>query len=43
MTSGRESRSLMLLTIVAALLLSLLPMPEVLLPLKPYWVALVMI
>ncbi|GMR14785.1 MAG: rod shape-determining protein MreD [Gammaproteobacteria bacterium] len=43
MRANRESRSLMLLTIVAALLLSLLPMPEVLLPLKPYWVALVMI
>lgn len=43
MTSSRESRSLIFLTIVAAMLLSLLPLPGLLEPLKPYWVALVMI
>ncbi len=43
MTSRRESRSLMLLTVAAAMALSLLPMPELLSPLKPYWVALVII
>ena len=43
MTAERESRSLIWLTIITALLLSLLPMPELLAPLKPYWVALVMI
>lgn len=43
MTPTRESRSLILLTIVAAVLLTLLPLPAVLLPLKPYWVALVVI
>jgi rod shape-determining protein MreD len=43
MRASRESRSLIVLTIVAAVLLSLLPMPELLSPLKPYWVALVMI
>jgi len=43
MSDGRESRSLIWLTIITALLLSLLPMPELLVPLKPYWVALVMI
>jgi rod shape-determining protein MreD len=43
MTSSRESRSLMLLTIAAAMVLSLLPLPELLTPLKPYWVALVVI
>lgn len=43
MTSSRESRSLMLLTVAAAMALSLLPMPEILSPLKPYWVALVII
>jgi len=43
MTSSRESRSLMLLTVAAAMALSLLPMPELLSPLKPYWVALVII
>jgi rod shape-determining protein MreD len=42
-TSRRESRSLFFLTITAAALLSLLPLPESLLPFKPYWVALVMI
>ena len=43
MTSRRESRSLIFLTIMAAVLLSLLPLPEVLLPFKPYWVAMVVI
>jgi rod shape-determining protein MreD len=43
MTSRRESRSLFFLTVIAAALLSLLPLPEMLLPFKPYWVALVMI
>ncbi len=43
MNTSRESRSVMLLTIVAAMLLSLLPLPEILVPLKPYWVALVII
>lgn len=39
----RESRSLLFLTIMAAVLLSLLPVPEILMPFKPYWVALLMI
>ena len=43
MTSRRESRSLFFLTITAAVLLSLLPLPEILLPFKPYWVAMVVI
>jgi rod shape-determining protein MreD len=43
MRTRRESRSLIFLTIVAAMLLTLLPMPELVSPLKPYWVALVMI
>ena len=43
MSSHRESRSLIFLTIAAAILLSLLPLPEMLLPFKPYWVALVVI
>ena len=43
MTSRRESRSLIFLTIMVAVLLSLVPLPEVLLPFKPYWVAMVVI
>ena len=43
MKSSRENHSLVFLTIFAAILLSLLPVPEVLLPFKPYWVALVVI
>lgn len=43
MTSTRESRSLIMLTIIAALSLSMLPLPEILSPLKPYWMALVLI
>jgi rod shape-determining protein MreD len=43
MSGLRESRSLIFLTVVAAILLSLLPLPHALLPFKPYWVALVVI
>ena len=43
MKSNRESRSLILLTIITAILLSLIPLPEVLMQFKPYWVALVVI
>lgn len=43
MSRNRESSSLIALTIVAAILLSMLPLPAVLAPLKPYWVALVVI
>jgi len=39
----RERRSLIFLTILAAILFSLIPLPEVLLPFKPYLVALVVI
>ena len=43
MKPGRESRSLIFLTIATAVLLSLVPLPGVLTPFKPYWVALVVI
>lgn len=43
MSTFGEGRRLTFLTIAAAILLSLLPVPEILLPFKPYWVALVMI
>lgn len=43
MKSRRESRSLVLLTMIAAVLLSLLPLPDALLPFSPYWVAMVVI
>ena len=43
MRPRRESRRLVLLSIIAAVLLSLLPLPDVLLPFKPYWVAMVVI
>jgi rod shape-determining protein MreD len=43
MRVGRESLRLTVLTIVAAMLLSLLPLPEALSPFKPYWIALVVI
>jgi len=43
MSANRESRSLIFLTIVAAVLLSLLPLPEMLTPFKPYWLAMVLI
>ena len=43
MKSSRESHSLIVLTILTAILLSLIPLPEVLAQFKPYWVALVVI
>lgn len=43
MRANRESRSLIFLTIMAAVLLSLLPLPEVLQQFKPYWLAMVLI
>ena len=43
MKSNRESHSLIFLTMMTAVLLSLLPLPEMLVPFKPYWVALVVI
>ncbi len=43
MKSNRESRSLIFLTLMAAVLLSLLPLPEALMPFKPYWLAMVLI
>ena len=39
----KSAFAIIILTIMAAVLLSLLPLPEVLLPLKPYWVAMVLI
>ncbi len=43
MTSMRESRGLIFLTVMAAAMLSMLPLPEVFAPFKPYWVAMVLI
>jgi rod shape-determining protein MreD len=43
MRTRRESRRLIFLTILAAVLFSLIPVPGVLLPFKPYLVALVVI
>lgn len=43
MTSRRPGRGLFYLTITMAVLLTLLPLPAILLPFKPYWVALAMI
>jgi rod shape-determining protein MreD len=43
MKSRRESSFLIFLTLVTAVLLTLLPLPEMLLPFKPYWVALVVV
>jgi len=43
MRVNRESRSLVFLTLMAAVLLSLLPVPEVVTPFKPYWLAMVLI
>ncbi len=43
MRSKGERRSLILLSIMAAVFLSLLPLPEMLAPFKPYWVAMVLI
>ena len=41
MSGSSESKSLIFLSLLAAALLSLLPLPEVLMPFKPYWVAMV--
>lgn len=43
MSDSRESFGLIVLTIIAAILLSMLPLPAMLEPFKPYWVALVVI
>ena len=43
MTTSRDSYRLIFLTITAAVLLSLLPLPDALAPFKPYWVAMVVI
>lgn len=43
MKPNRESRSLIFLTLITAVLLTLLPLPGVLITFKPYWVALVVI
>jgi rod shape-determining protein MreD len=43
MTTNRDSYRLIFLTITAAVLLSLLPLPDALAPFKPYWVAMVVI
>jgi rod shape-determining protein MreD len=43
MKPNRESRSLIFLTVMTAILLTLIPLPAVVAPFKPYWVALVMI
>ena len=43
MKHNRESRSLIFLTIVMAILLSLIPLPDLMMPFKPYWLALVII
>lgn len=43
MNSSRESRTLVVLTVIAAIMLSLLPLPDMIGPFKPYWVALVVI
>jgi len=43
MRDSRESTSLVLLTIIAAIVLSMVPLPPMLEPLKPYWMALVVI
>lgn len=43
MNSSRESRTLVVLTVIAAIMLSLLPLPDMIAPFKPYWVALVVI
>jgi rod shape-determining protein MreD len=43
MKPTRESRRLIFLTIVTAVLLTLIPLPTILSSLKPYWVALVII
>ena len=43
MSFSRENKSLVLLSLALALLLSLVPLPAALVPFKPYWVALVVI
>ena len=43
MSSSSESKSLVFLSLMTAALLSILPLPEVLMPFKPYWIALVVI
>lgn len=43
MSPRRERRSTLLLVLLAALLLTLLPVPDGLEPLRPYWVALVLV
>ena len=43
MKPNRRNRRLIFLTIVTAVLLTLIPLPGILSPLKPYWVALVII
>ena len=43
MKPNRRSRRLIFLTIVTAVLLTLIPLPGILSPFKPYWVALVII
>jgi len=43
MIRDRSNHRLIVLTLLAALLLTGLPLPQILLPLKPYWVALVVI
>lgn len=43
MSDNRESFGLIVLTIIAAILLSMLPLPAFIETFKPYWVALVMI
>lgn len=43
MSIRKEGRSLVILTLMAAVVLSLLPLPEALAPFKPYWVAMVTI
>jgi len=43
MKHNRESRSLIFLTIVMAILLALIPLPDLMMPFKPYWLALVII
>jgi rod shape-determining protein MreD len=43
MTRRRADRGKLILVVIAALLLTLVPLPELLNPLRPYWVALVLI
>ena len=43
MKGSSESKRLIVLSLIAAALLSLLPLPEAFMPFKPYWVAMVVI